>query len=99
LIADEDLHTVAFVRFTGWLDIDSIDVGASLEIVAPQCETSATIDADLHDMDIAVAKLHEVSMVDIEIMVPLPDSGAFIMRKNIVSQRILVWRFASCSFP
>jgi hypothetical protein len=50
-------------------------------------------------MDIAVAELREVAMINIEIMVPLPDSGAFIMRKNIVSQRIWYLRIAGWSCP
>jgi hypothetical protein len=43
----------------------------------PHVETSAAADADLEYMDLGAPEALEVPMVDVEIVVNLPDTAAF----------------------
>jgi hypothetical protein len=46
----------------------------------PHVEASAAADADLEHMDLDASKALEVAVVDVEVVVNLPDAAAFLTR-------------------
>jgi len=77
LVADEDLHLAALIDTAGRFDIDAIDMHFGTKIVAPHVQTSAAINADFKEVNLLIAKPVKMTVVNIEVVEPLPNAGAF----------------------
>src|SRR6185437_3789360 len=76
LAADEDFGAGRFESLATRIDVDADDARLWSEILAPDFQRAATGDADFHQRDVVVAEAREVSVVDLEIMLPLVDDVA-----------------------
>src|SRR6267143_1966127 len=101
LIAYENLDGAVLVRLTSGLDIDAINLAARSKVILPHFQTTAAVDPDLEDAGCAIPKSIKVSVVNVKVMLPLPDSGSLFVCFKEEPQRVgLVWRvhrFDGCS--
>jgi hypothetical protein len=91
LVADKHFDAVTFIGFAGWLNVDAEDLAVRSEVVPPHPQAAATIDPNLQYANAAASKSAKVPVVNVKIVVPLPDSGTFSVRIEVGAQR--VWRF------
>jgi hypothetical protein len=54
------------------------------EVSPPHLEAAAAENANLEHVDFGADKTREVAMIDLEIMLPFPDAGAFAMALEII---------------
>src|SRR5436309_2126584 len=87
LISNEYAHRITFVSFAGRFDVDAIYFAPRSEVVSPHLQAAATVDADFQDVCIASAKTVEVAVVDLKVVVPLPNSAPCLMSGKISPER------------
>jgi hypothetical protein len=75
LVPDEDAYTLALVGPARRLDIYTVKSAAVTEVVLPHLEAPAAEDADVEDVDLVPDELPQMSVVDVEVMAPLPQPG------------------------
>jgi len=93
LIAYENLDTAFLVHLTSGLDIDSINLAVRSKVILPHFQTTAAKDPDLEDADSAIPKSIKVSVVNVKVMLPLPDSRSLFVCFKKEPQRVgLAWR-------
>jgi hypothetical protein len=76
LVAYENVYAIVFVGFALGLDVNAVDMAMVPEVAPPHIQTSATVNPDLQDLNMCVSKFAEVPLVDIEVMIPFPDTAA-----------------------
>jgi hypothetical protein len=79
LIADEYPSSLIFIRFTFLLNVHADHATTWPKIVLPHPQATAAENSDFQHRYFAPAKLLEVSMVDVEVVFPLPDTRAFVV--------------------
>jgi hypothetical protein len=57
-------------------------------MITPHIHTSAAINADFENMNFLSAKLMKMTMINIEIMVPLPNSRPLLAAVKKIPQRV-----------
>src|SRR5262249_35611815 len=88
LIANEDLGPFVFIGLAGTLYVNAVDVTLGAEILPPHPEASAAIDADFQQVQFSASELLQVTMVNIEVMIPFPNAWAFGVRIEVLAQRV-----------
>jgi hypothetical protein len=79
LVSNEYPGRLVGVAEACFLEVDAVHPGARSEVLMPHVETSAAADADLEHMDLGASEGLEMPVVDVEIVVNLPDTAAFLM--------------------
>jgi hypothetical protein len=77
LITDLDPDSLVLVHPACFDDIDSRDSGSRPEIVAPHSQAAAAENTDFHEVNLLPDEAGKVTMVHLEIVLPLPDSSPF----------------------
>jgi len=92
LVADEDLDAVFLERLAVRVDVDAVDARLRTEVLAPQLQRAAVVDAELDDGHVGAAKARHVLVVDAEVVGPLLHQPALVL----VEQALEVVRLEGC---
>jgi hypothetical protein len=63
-------------------------VSFGAKIVAPHFEAAAAVDANFKHVDFVTSETTEVSMVEVKIMIPLPNAATLPMAVEEIAQRV-----------
>jgi hypothetical protein len=88
LIADEHFDHAALVALARLLDVNAINVCFGAKIVAPHFEAAAAVYANFKHVGFAISETAEVSMVDVKIVIPLPNAATLPMAVEEIAQRV-----------
>src|SRR5262245_21049538 len=88
LVAHENLNAVSLVNLACRFKVNPVDSSLTSKILAPHVKATAAIDADLKDMDLLTAKAMEMPVIDVEVVLPFPNSGALFSIVKKIPQRI-----------
>ena len=75
LIADEHPDVIAFIRLARRFDVYAIDVATRAEIRFPHIQAATAVNADFQNVDFAPHERAEMAVVNVEVVLPLPDAG------------------------
>ena len=88
LIAYEDSGPFVFIGFARGLNVDAINMASRAKILLPHVETSTAKYTYFNHVYFPAHELAKVAMIDFEIVGPLPDASARLVRIKIFAQRI-----------
>ena len=77
LVTDENLYPLVFKGPTRLMDIHAVDFSVLSKILFPHQKTAAAINTDLEYVDLSTDESAKVSLMDVEIVSPLPNSRSF----------------------
>jgi hypothetical protein len=77
LVTDENLCPLVFKGPTRLMDIHAVDFSVLSKILFPHQKTAAAINTDLEYVDLSTDESAKVSLMDVEIVSPLPNSRSF----------------------
>src|ERR1700704_730528 len=83
LVTDENLCPLVFKGATRLMDIPPVDFSVLSKILFPHQKTAAAVNTDLQHVDLSTDESVKVSLIDIEIVSPLPNSRSFLVRLEI----------------
>src|SRR5882672_590624 len=89
LVTNEDFDTIVFIAPAGFFDVDAINMAVLAKILPPHLQASTAENANLNNVNFAPDELAEVSMINVEIMLPFPDPTADSVGVEICSKWIL----------
>lgn len=73
LVADEDLSLRIFIDAARWFYINTVNGRSRPKIVSPHIEAATAVHSDFQYPGISVAKACKMLLIDVEIVLPLPD--------------------------
>jgi hypothetical protein len=88
LIADKHFDQVVLVGLACWFDVNAINVSFGAKIVAPHFKAAAAVNANFKHVGFATSETAEVSMVDVKIVIPLPNAATLPMAVEEIAQRV-----------
>ena len=77
LVANEYLSPFILIDLAVLFDVDSDDSRFRAEVVSPHSEATAAVNTNLKHMDISADELLKMTVVNVEVVSPLPDSRSF----------------------
>ena len=88
LVADMNRHILGLICHSAVVEIHPVNVGSFTEIRLPHPQTTAAEDADFSELDLLSPEFGKVSVVNLEVMPPLPDSRSGMISVKKLLQRI-----------
>ncbi len=88
LVANKDRNVVIFICFACFLNIYSVYVTFSSKIGSPHFKASTTTDTNFQDIHLLTNKPRKMPVINVEVVLPFPDTMAFLMLLKILPKWI-----------